>query len=226
MLASTADELLTLFRLEVSDQASTPLWSDVEFYAWATEGADVILDRAEVMHKVLQLPVTPGQPVVPLPAKVLTIREARMVSVNRRLTPRNANSPDFGLTDDYGLQKTDGSAMFSDAQGTPHSYVRDYETRALRLIPVPNAADFLEIQCSVTLSAPLGDGMPLPFASAQDQRLLLTYVKWRAYEKHDAETEDLVRASRYQRQFYEGVEDRKSRLRSQRRAPGTVRMEW
>lgn len=210
MLASTADELLTLFRLEVSDQAEPPLWSDVEFYAWATEGADLILDRAEVAYKTLRLPVTAGNPVVPLPAKALTIREARVVGTHHKLTAGNANT----------------TALFTGESGDPAYYVRDYESRALRLVPAPAANGELEIQCTVTLSAPLESGVPLPFASAQDQRLLLTFIKWHAYEKHDAETEDLVRANRYQSQFENGIEDRKARLRNQRRAPGTVRMEW
>lgn len=225
MLASTADELLLLFRHEVSDLAEPYLWSDYEAYAWMTEATDALLKQAGVQNKVLRLPFTSGNPLVKLPRKILHILAARVVSTNRALLAANTNDTAFGFNDDYGLRTAGHGAMF-EGSGHPASYVRDYETRALRLVPAPNFDGEIEIQCTTTLGAPLEDGIPLPTQDAEDQRLILHYTKWRAYAKHDAETEDLVRAREYERLWRTGVVDREVSLRNQRRAPGSVRMEW
>lgn len=222
MLAFTADELLTVFRAEVSDQADPPLWADSELYVWVTEAWDAMLKKTELQFKVIQLPVVANEQKVPLPASVLNIRSARLVETNTLLSPANTNTAGFATRNDYGMTTVE---MFG-GTGRPGAYVRDYERRALRLIPTPNADMTLEIQCTTTVSAPLQAGMLLPSADAEDQRLVLHFIKWRAYAKHDADTESLVRARYYEDAYRRGVEDRASSLRNQRRTPGVIRMEW
>lgn len=225
MLASTADQLLALFREEVSDSSAPYLWSDSLAYTYMTEGCDALANDAQVLPKVMTLAYTAGVATVGLPRSLLEIRFLRDVAANRFLTQGNANEQDLGSMDDYGVKRVGPSAMF-DSSGQPVTFVRDYERRALRLVPIPNADGTLELEGTFTLSVPLAAGMPLPVTEARDQRLVLHYMKWRAYSKHDAETEDLVRARTNEDAFRRGVIERESQLRSYRRKPGVVRMEF
>ena len=78
--------------------------------------------------------------------------------------------------------------------------------------------------CTVSIRVPLGEGLPLPFLETVDQLLLLHFMKSLAYRKHDAETEDLVRARDHEQHWIAGVQDRKSELNNYRRKPTVIRM--
>lgn len=222
MFATTADGLLAFYRAEVDDTVAPYLWADFEAYGYMTEGFDALLKKAEVKYEKLTLAFTADNPVVSLPAKVLHIRSMRIVG-GGEIAPRamyNVSAP----VDDYGQQSTGPSAMF-EGSGTPCVYVRDYEARGLRLVPIPNASGTIEIQCTTTLSTPMQNGSALPTTDSEDLRLVLHYMKSLAYQKHDAETEDLARARWHQDSFRQGVLERESKLRNFRRPPGVVRME-
>lgn len=123
---------------------------------------------------------------------------------------------------DYGMQFVGGGR----ARGTPQTLARDRERKAVVLAPTPVQNDTLELQCSVTLTTPLLCGMPLPFLERPDIRLMLTYMKYLAYAKQDADTLDLTRSNTFKAQFDMGAEDRAVELRRQRRQPSPIRMEW
>lgn len=226
MLATTADELLTLFRAEISDQATPPLFPDAECYAWMTEACDSVLKQADAVYSLVTVPVTAGDRVVPLRSNILHIRHARLVTVNRTVQQANLNDPGFAEVDDYGLRTRGTSELFDSSMGVPLAYVRDYAQRSLRLVPAPANDDTLELQCTTTIGFPMESGLPLPSLDTEDQRLFLHFMKMRAYQKHDAETEDLVRARYYEAAFRDGVLERASRLRNYRRTPGVIRMDW
>ena len=225
MLAATADQLLELFREEVSDQIEPFLWSSHLLYTYMTEAVDAVANDGQVMEKTFRLEYSKDVPTVRLPASVLEIRSVHDVDTRRTLDPANTNEAIGAPISDYGRSISGPSAMFA-GSGFPSLYIRDYETRALRLVPIPNLDGTLELQCSVTLSVPMCDGDPLPLSNARDQRLVLHYMKWRAYSKHDAETEDLVRARQNRDEYLRGVELRNAQNRNYRRTPGVVRMEW
>lgn len=222
MFATTADELVAFFRAEVGDTVAPFLWQDFEVYGYMTEGFDALLKKAEVKYDVITLAFTADVPTVALPPRVLHIRFMRIVG-GGELVPRamyNAGA----VVDDYGLQLSGASAVF-EGSGTPCVFVRDYEANALRLVPIPSASGTLELQCTVNLGAPMQNGVALPTTDAEDLRLVLHYMKSLAYQKHDAETEDLVRARFHEDRFRAGVLERESKLRNFRRPPGVVRME-
>ena len=95
-----------------------------------------------------------------------------------------------------------------------------------QLYPTPADAGTVTVLGRFTLGMPLMEGMPLPLREIADQRLSLTYMKYLAYSKHDAETYDLGRATSYKNQFDMALLDREVELRRNRRRPGTVRMDW
>lgn len=232
MLAFSTDDLATRFRSDVDDVVTDEagsdfgcLWKDSDVYSYMTEACAMVASRTSSLYRTLQLPFSAGMRLLPLPRFVREIRSARLAGCNRPVVQRNANDMALGGRDDYGLKLSDNSEMF-EGSGRPTSFVRDYDTGQLRLVPAPVEGDTLEIQCTVSISMPLCSGMPMPLTDLEDQVLVLHYMKMRAYRKHDAETEDLVRAREYERLYETGVTARASDLRNNRRAPGQVRMNW
>lgn len=220
MFASTADELKTFFRAEADDKVAPYLWADWEIYGYMTEGFDDMLKRTQARFEILRLAYAAGTETIPLPAKVVHIRSARIVGGSRLA---DITMDDAAHTsDDYGIVRP--ADMFDSVPGRSSAFVRDYDQRALRLVPRPATAGELELQCSVTLSVPMEEGVLLPTTDSQELRLVLHFMLSRAYQKHDAEAEDLVRARFHEDRYRAGVLEREHLLLNQRRPPGAVRM--
>lgn len=234
MLAVTSDDLNGLFRQEVADvirdDATDPvdadrLWKDVEVYSYMTEAADAVARETLGLYKLVQVPVRAGVQAYTLPLYVLEIRNVRLISAGRTLCQHNINEYGVIGDDDYGQQVV-GSANVFTVRGTPTQYMRDYDTRAIRLIPIPTVDDTLELQCAVTIPAPLSAGMAMPFRESVDQRLMLLKMKALAYAKHDIDTFDTARSEAFAAEFETKAAARKAELLNYRRKPGVVRMEW
>lgn len=217
MLAFTTDELAKRFRSDVDDKITDAagsdadcLWSNYDVYGYMTAACDALSRESAGVYRTIQLPITAYDPNVRLPSYVLHVREAWLTSPQRvELRQLNANDTD--------------ASRYRD-EGAPRFYIRDLERRSLRLVPAPPAPDTLELMCTVSIRVPLGEGLPLPFLETVDQLLLLHYMKSLAYRKHDAETEDLVRARDHEQHWLAGVQDRKSELNNYRRKPTVIRM--
>lgn len=217
MLAETAQELLELFRAEVKDDKfytessdQMCLWSDSEILSYMSEACDSLATRTNGITEVIQVAYEADATYFTLPPRVLHIYEARLVTADIPLDICNNNSKYRYVTD----------------VGRPWEIVRDGHATRVKLYPIPTENDTVEMVCSVTLRYPLEADDDVPFTKAEDQRLLLEFMKWRAYSKQDAETEDLVRARRAQENYLSAVADRESDLRNQRRGPGLIRMDW
>lgn len=214
MLAFTTDELEKRFRSDVNDVKTAAdnsdfgcLWKDDDVYAYMTIACDALAKDTQGVYRVLRLPVTAGTSTVRLPPNVQHIRDAKLVASNTRLAQ-------IDLMDTW----------LGPASGTPRSFCRDLLARQLLLLPTPAADDLLQLQVTVSVTMPMEAGMPLMFTDVEDQQLLLTKMKALAYMKHDAETEDLTRASTYARMYAQGALDRMSALGNLHRTPTVMRM--
>jgi hypothetical protein len=217
MLADTAQELLELLRAEVKDNKfysvsddQLCLWSDVEILSYMTEAVDALATATNGLRETVVLPYLADATYVRLPPRVLNIYRARLVTADEKLDIVNEN---------------EGFRPAADT-GRPSEVIRDADASRLRLYPTPTTADSVELLCSVTLSSRLEASDDVPFVKATDQRLLLEYMKWKAYSKQDAETEDLVRAKQARDNWEVGAGLREVELRNHRRSPGHVRMDW
>ena len=232
MLCYTTTDLARRFRADVNDRITDAngsdfgcLWSDEDVYNYMGDAADAVATRVGTLYKTIQLPFLAGAATVRCPSYVLEIRSARLVNRNQTLVQYNLNDTNYGFRDDYGLQVSGEAGLFN-STGRPTGFVRDFDRQALRFTPTPTEADTLEIQCTTTPTIQMQPDVPMPLMDRKDQLLMLMYMKALAYRKHDAETEDLVRANYWEAKFEAEVRDRESQLRSNRRAPGTIRMEW
>lgn len=232
MLAQTADALDTLFRQEVDDVlVGTPpsdvdrLWKEAEVYAYMTEAADAVARRTLGLFKTIQIPLVANQQTYSLQPGILDIRFARTLTYGNALTEHNIDDYAGFKVWDYGQPLIGSTGVFTDV-GVPVQYMRDYDNRAIRLIPIPAAADTLELQCIITPTIPMSAGMPLPFTDTPDQRLMLLKMKQLAYAKHDADTFDPQRSQSFRQEFEARATERQVERRRLRRSPGVVRMEW
>lgn len=232
MLALTSDGLNAIFRQEVDDVmlGSPPsdgdrLWKESEVYAYMTEACDAVARRTLGLFKILQIPIVANQQTYKLPQYVLDIRFARTLVQGREITRHNIDDYAGDKTWDYGQPLVGSTGIFT-ATGVPVQYMRDYDNRAIRLIPIPAANDTLELQCVVTPTLSMAPGMPLPFTDVSDQRLLLLKMKQLAYAKHDADTFDPKRSRSFGQEFEDRATERQVERRRLRRSPGVVRMEW
>jgi hypothetical protein len=232
MLAQTADGLNAIFRQEVDDiLLGTPpsdadrLWKDVEVYNYMTEACDAVARDTLGLFKTMQITLVPNQQVYKLQPGVLDIRSARTLTFGNMLTEHNVDDYAGVKIWDYGQPLIGSTGVFS-AVGVPVQYMRDYDNRAIRLIPIPAAADTLELQCVVTPMLQMAAGMPVPFTDTVDQRLLLLKMKALGYAKHDADTFDAQRSQAFAQEYEARARERQVERRRVRRAPGAVRMEW
>lgn len=235
MIAFTTTDLNKIFRREVADplegvDATEPdsenLWKEDEIYQYMTEALDQVSKGTGGRYRVYQFPVVAGQATIGIPRALLNIRSARLLTAKVTVQEANANDYLFRVRDDYNKPLIGAQGMF-DATGSPSDcYIRDYDANQIRLVPIPATDDTLEIQCDVTDNFLYAADYPLPFQDAEDQRLVLHYMKFLAYLKHDADAENLPRSTLFKGLYETGVAERESRLRNYRRAPGAVRMDW
>lgn len=232
ILPKTTDDLLKRFRSDVADPLegvddqdpdSENLWKTWELLEYMTEAADAVARKTNSIYKTFDLAVTANSNEIALPATILDIRLARLLTQNVVLDDLAQNRMRDGGCWDYGTFLQNGTFT---AKGRPRNYVRDRERRVLVLVPIPTLDDTLELQCTVTISTDLLCGMPLPFRELPDVTLMLHYMKYLAYAKQDADTLDMSRSNEFLQLFTSGSVDREVDLRQQRRTPSTVRMEW
>jgi alcohol dehydrogenase (cytochrome c) len=101
VIAITTDEIKTIFRNEVHDvltPSASPidvdkLWKEDEIYCYMSEAVDAVANKTDELYKIFPLPVTAGSNVVSLSHSILNIRNARTLSNNYTLQPRNLDAP-------------------------------------------------------------------------------------------------------------------------------------
>ena len=215
MIADTVNDIINVFRSDVDDVVSSDddvLWTAADALRYATEAADAVARATQRLYEIIDISVVADTSYVALPARVLNIRHAVLVTAKKKLRIENLN-------------EQSGSDLF-DNSSEPCYLVADYRVGSLELFPVPTENDTLRLQCSVTIAAALDVSDDMPFADAADQRLMVTYMKYLAYMKHDAETFDLERAVAYKASFDDMAARRNAEIRRHRRRPGAVRMNW
>lgn len=231
MIATTADELLTLFREDVHDLVddegddSNCLWSSREGYRYMTVAWDALLRKTKEHYATLPLAVTGGSASVRLPRHVLHVRHAVLESTGDVLVGMTTNDYEGCLVDDYGV-KVYQRDWTRHSPGTPRRYIRDYTRGQIVLVPEPVDDDTITAQCSITIPIAMNEGIMLPILAAEAHQLVLAHMKYQAYRKQDAEAENLNRAQKFLDEYNLGASEREMELANQRRTPQPIRMEW
>jgi len=226
-------ELEQIFREDLDDLVSPYLWSEQQVAQYFTEAQKLFAKRTDLLMdsstaSIVQLAVTANQPYVSLSPLVTKIRRAQLASQGTKLHITNFDDLD-ATTDipDYGLQTM---LDWTTATGTPRLLVADMDQSKARLVPIPTQDDTINISVfRMPLSPITYDNVAgalsgtLEVTDEEHQRVMLLHAKALAYQKQDADVQNMQLAGELQRAFYEGASRIKSELKRARRRAGTVR---
>lgn len=199
-----SQELLRLFRSDVSDEAAPPLWSDVDIYSYIDDaqkqfcrltGGIPDASTAEVTEVVAIV----AAPTVELHESILKIRAAYRTSDGREVEIVNyEDMPAKGL-------------RFDGSDGPVRRLVIGMDENVARWLPIPDAQETVQL---------VVDRLPLceVTASKAPQKLevshkhhhgLMHWMKARAYGKQDAETYNKVKSVEFEAKFRQYCADAK-----------------
>lgn len=211
----TPGELLQRFRREMVDTVEPYLWLDEEVFAYA-DSAQTWFVRltggiADSSSYLTKIEVVPGESWYDLDSKILKVRAVTVASTGRRLevvSPETAQDKGFvfrpGLT------------------GPTRGLITGLEDHKVRVWPVPNVADTLELS---VLRLPFGridsDDCRIEVPEQHHENLLL-WMKSRAYLKPDAETFDRSKSQDFESAFRAYCAQVQAELSRQRRSAGTT----
>ena len=186
-------DLLQQFRFDTVDTEQPYFWTDPEIISYA-DGAQKRFVReiggiGDGSSPITQIAITAGVDIVPLSTLILKIRDAYL--------------PDGSAIEVINYEDLVTRKMRLDGViGPPRFLITGIEPGKIRLYPVPR--DNTSVQLIV-------DRMPMKAITDTDQKLevgdehlegLLYWMKYRAYRKHDAETEDVQRAAENEQSFF------------------------
>ncbi len=191
-----SDALLARFRLETRDEASPPLWSDVEIYSYMDE-AHMMFCRltggvSDASSGVTKLRGKAGQGFAALSSRILKLRAAFDVN-NQALKILNF--------EDLEASPSFGSEIYDQRTGPVTALVVGMEPNKVRLIPVPVADTTFNM---IVYRMPLDDisqaGQDFEIDD-QHHLSLLFWMQHLAHLKTDAETYDRGRSDQYKADF-------------------------
>jgi hypothetical protein len=202
-----ASDLLNLFRIEVRDQDTPQLWSDDEIYSYMDDAQKMfcrfgggIADSTTAA--VTHIDFSAGDTFVTLDPCILKIRAARLTSNGRDVELLNFEDVQSSRVYlDYGFRT--GYTFFDPTPGEVRGLVLGMEPNKARLVRVPIAADGLDL---IVYRLPLAVVDEASKAAeleidAQHHRHLLSWMKYLAHTKQDAETYDRGRAADFKQVF-------------------------
>lgn len=210
------------------DSDSENLWSDPDVYRYLNAGLSETARRTfYLLPRIIKLDVTAGNADLGCEdaAKILHIERARLLTARISLEEMNMRGPG-SVEDDYGYL-IHNAPDFENTVGTPYKFIRDYAPKTIRLYPVPMAADTLQLHTYMLPSTVVAASeVPSEYAEPRVFEMVLMFMKSMAYQKQDADTQDLARSGGFSDEFEAAVRDFKSELLRRRRTPGTTRFSW
>ena len=199
-----AGELLSRFRTEVADTQLPYLWSDEEILAYIDAAqnqfcrlAGGILDSTSALTQVA---VTISDAWVSISPRILAIRRIQRLSDYAPVDPISLEDFERMGDDDYGTARR---YRLDASEGLVRYAVVNMATDALRLVPIPAAAETLDMTVyRLPLAAVSVDTIDTALEiAAHHQEYLLWWMKHLAYSKQDAETRDDRKAQTFDGKF-------------------------
>lgn len=233
MTVITSADTINRFRSDVDDSLRGPvdapdvdaLWKIDDVNGYLEDAVDRVAAETLAEFRTFTVPVKAAELYVNLSTsmQVLDIERAYLQTARRSLHPQNVDAP-LRRLGDYGSPFSIFHSEWETVTGTPTHYIRDEKPNALRLVPIPVADDTLEITAK-TIPAFTAGGT-LPFSTLRDRHLVILWMKKLAYEKHDADTFDPARASKFEAEYEARMQDRRYEAQRVRRSVQPVRFSW
>ena len=193
---------------------------DQDVFAFLNEAQERFAELTQLLtdsitRAVCETRVVPNQPYVQLDPRLIYINYAYLVSSNRPLAIQPFNQAVSTVRgDDYGNQI--GGGHWIESKGVPAIFIPDIQNDCARLIPCPTEADAIKM---FVIRYPLeeieqgSDERALEVRKASYQRVLLDFMKARAYGRQDVDIFDLDLESIYDAKFIAQCADIKAEKR-------------
>ena len=205
----TPTQLKDLFRSDVRDEASPPLWTDTEIFVYMDDAQKMFCREgggiADSTTTICTLQVTAGDTYLDYDPRILKLRDLRRVSDGRNVNILSFE--DLGhpgrAQDDYGQSTSfgTGGVKFNTNPTAVTGVVVGMDANKLRLVAPAVADDTLQ---AIVYRMPLEDITASSTAfeiDAHHHRHLLNWMKHLAHEKQDAETYDRGRSMEFRDKF-------------------------
>ena len=205
----TPTQLKDLFRSDVRDEASPPLWTDTEIFAYMDDAQKMFCREgggiADSTSAICTLQVDTGDTYIDYDPRILKLRDLRRASDGRNVNILNFE--DLGhpgwAQDDYGQSTSfgTGGVKFSTNPTPITGVVVGMDANKFRLVAPAVADDTLR---AIVYRMPLEDITASSTAfeiDAQHHRHLMNWMKHLAHEKQDAETYDRGRSMEFRDKF-------------------------
>jgi len=187
-------ELITLFRKQVSDQAKPYLWDDTETLQYAIDSQDMYVRkiggiRDGSTRALTDVQLSPNAAFSGHSRYVLRIRSARLLTAGRDL--KIINEGDVGLQrfTDYNLDQG-LSALDDEDTGDVVAMILGITENKIRWLKVPLVADTCRMHIHRLPFPRIKDTNGCLEIDEQHHIHLLMWMKHLAYSKQDAETYD------------------------------------
>ncbi|HET6631507.1 MAG TPA: DUF6682 family protein [Rhodanobacteraceae bacterium] len=201
-------ELRAAARARLDDTVEPTLWSDEELDRWANNAVREVCirtrtlkDDAEGNAELCQVAVTAGEASVAIDPVILAVQAAALAG---------GRCHGLRLLDAASLDRLEPGWAERNEQGTPWACVVGLRQNLLRLFPTPAADDTLRLRVWRMPSEDeqlVGetDEPVLALPNAED---LVHWICYEAYQKKDAEAQDLAAAGRHLNLFAEAFGER------------------
>ncbi len=190
-----AGDLLQHFRYEVDDLEDPYLWSDDEVFEYMTDAERMFCRLTEGIEEarlpqICQLSVVPGTDWYAVSPLILKLRWATRGDNGRTITVSNPEK-----------LALDGIAFDSGTGGPVRALVAGMSKGVLRAWPMPNETVTINLGVFRLPLTPLTSEVSAFEIDEQHHIHLLSWMKHRAYNKHDADTYDPKQAEKYETVF-------------------------
>jgi hypothetical protein len=187
--------LVTLFRQDMSDEASPPLWSDEELFGYADDAQKMftrcIGGLADATSALTLIAFDIDQTDFILDPRIMKVRKAYRVSDGSPLAIVNYEN----------MEKE--CVRFDGKKGPVRTVVLGTDEKIAYLLPIPSVADSIQLLVDrLPLATLTLDDEPQDLEVAeQHHRHLMLWMKALAYQKQDAETFDKSKATEFESKF-------------------------
>lgn len=206
----TSKELYNLCRSDLQDEVTPYLWSDVNVYAYMNDAYTSFVRQTggvpDSSSAVTQVPVVAGAATALVSPLILRFRQAFLLSTGEEVNIINEQDRVYGQSQsDYGIERP----LLRDTRTGKVRFmvVGEERTQAgatVRWVQVPEANDTVSL---VVYRLPLdtisvGDGFfTFPDINTEHIEHLVSHMKARAYDKHDADTFNKGKRDAYKKEF-------------------------
>jgi hypothetical protein len=192
----TPEEVVTLFRTEMVDWATPPLWTDFELYNHLNDAQEQFCDRTggipDSTSPLTTVAITVNLPYFELDHRILKIRDAYRASDGKQITVVN-----YEDMDKRGMR-------FNGRTGPLASIIIGMDDTQVIPYPVPSKTDTLKLVIDRLpmdeITEDNASSVKLEIAPRHHKHLL-HWMKKLAYEKQDAETFSKSKSTEFEQKF-------------------------